>query len=91
LRPTQGSRLIALPAAVALGLGLFAASLVSPPSVARVASGPLDAQASELVRLINGARAAEGRSSLSLDPFLASNCYTSLSLRRKRRRSRTVS
>jgi uncharacterized protein YkwD len=72
LRPTRGSRLIALPAAVVLGLGLFAASLMSQPSVARAASGPLDAQASELVRLINGARAAEGRSSLSLDPFLAS-------------------
>jgi hypothetical protein len=72
LRPTQGSRLIALPAAMALGLGLFAASLLSQPSVARAASGPLDAQASELVRLINGARAAEGRSPLSLDPFLAS-------------------
>jgi uncharacterized protein YkwD len=35
-------------------------------------SGALDAQSSELVRLINGARAADGLSALSVDPFLAS-------------------
>jgi hypothetical protein len=34
-------------------------------------SGPLDAQSSEIVRLINGARAAQGRAALNIDPFLA--------------------
>jgi len=72
VRSPRLPRRLALPAVVALSLGLFAASLAWQPPVAEAASGPLDAQATELVRLINGARAAEGRSPLSLDPFLAS-------------------
>jgi hypothetical protein len=61
----------ALSLALALGLGLFATSLAwkVPPAGA---SGPLDNQASELVRLINGARSASGKSSLTIDVFLAS-------------------
>ena len=61
----------ALPLALALGLGLFATTLVwqVPPAAA---SGSLDNQASDLVRLINGARSASGKSSLTIDLFLAS-------------------
>ena len=71
MRFSHRSRL-ALPAAAALGLALFASSLTWQVPTARAGSGPLDAQASELVRLINGDRAAEGLAQLSVDPFLAS-------------------
>ena len=66
------TRLIAVPAAAALGLALFTMSLGWHVPAARAGSGALDAQASELVRLINGARAADGLSVLLVDPFLAS-------------------
>jgi hypothetical protein len=66
------ARLIALPAAAALGLGLFTISLGWQVPAAKAGSGALDAQSSELVRLINGARAADGLPALSVDPFLAS-------------------
>jgi hypothetical protein len=71
LRLTRQMRL-AVPAAVALGLALFTATLAWQVPAATAASGPLDAQASELVRLINGARAANGKAALSVDIFLAS-------------------
>jgi hypothetical protein len=61
-----------VPAAVALGLALFSATLAWQVPAATAASGPLDSQASELVRLINGARAANGKSALNIDVFLAS-------------------
>ena len=63
---------LALPAAVVLGFGLFAGSLTWQVPAVKAASGPIDAQASELVRLMNGARAAEGKAALKWDPFLAS-------------------
>lgn len=69
---TRPSRLIALPAAVAFGLALFVASLTWQVPAARAGSGPLDAQSNEIVRLINGARAASGKSALNVDTFLAS-------------------
>ena len=62
----------AVPAAVALGLVFFTATLAWQVPAASASSGPLDNQASELVRLINGARAANGKSALSIDVFLAS-------------------
>lgn len=69
MRLTQTSRLIAL--SVALGLALSAASFSFLAPAAQAASGPLDAQSTELVRLINGARAANGKGALNVDPFLA--------------------
>jgi hypothetical protein len=71
VRLTRQMRL-AVPAAVALGLAFFTATLAWQVPTATAASGPLDSQASELVRLINGARAANGKSALSIDVFLAS-------------------
>ena len=70
MRLTRQMRL-AVPAAVALSLVFFTATLAWQVPAATAASGPLDAQASELVRLINGARAASGKSALSIDVFLA--------------------
>src|SRR5271157_2051517 len=70
-RSAQPSPLHALPVAVALGLALFVASLTWQVPTVRAGSGPLDAQASEMVRLINGARATNGLSALGVDPFLA--------------------
>lgn len=65
------SRPVAILATTALGLALFGASLTwQVPTVQ--AGSALDAQASELVRLINGARSANGKSALNVDPFLAS-------------------
>jgi hypothetical protein len=71
LRVNRPSRL-ALPAAVAFGLSLFAVSLTWQVPAVAASSGPIDAQAAELVRLMNGARAAEGKPALKVDPFLAS-------------------
>jgi Cysteine-rich secretory protein family len=71
VRLNQPMRL-GVPAAVALGLAMFLTTLAWEVPAARAASGPLDAQASELVRLINGARAAYGKAPLSVDVFLAS-------------------
>jgi hypothetical protein len=56
---------------VVLGLVLFAASLAWGVPTATASTGPLDAQSSELVRLINGARAAAGLAQLDVDTFLA--------------------
>lgn len=63
---------LAVPVAAALGLALFTASLAWQVPAATAASGPLDAQSSELVRLINGARSANGKSQLRVDTFLSS-------------------
>lgn len=63
---------LAMPVAAALGLALFTTSLAWQVPAASAASGPLDAQASELVRLINGARSANGKSQLRVDTFLSS-------------------
>lgn len=71
MRFIHRSRSVAVPAAVALGMALFAASLTWQLPTVRAGSA-LDAQASELVRLINGARSANGRGALNVDPFLAS-------------------
>ena len=71
MRFIHWSRSVAVPAAAALGLTLFAVSLTwQVPTVQ--AGSALDAQSSELVRLINGARSANGRGAFSVDPFLAS-------------------
>ncbi len=69
MRLIQPSRLVAL--SVALGLAMFAASLTLRVPAAQASSGPLDAQSNELVRLINGARAANGLGALYVDPYLA--------------------
>ena len=71
MRVNRPSRL-ALPAAVAFGLSLFAVSLTWQVPAVAASSGPIDAQATEFVRLMNGARAAEGKPALKVDPFLAS-------------------
>ena len=69
--PTQrGPRLGVLRLAVALSLGLLAFSFSwQVPGVK--AAGAATSQASELVRLINGARAAAGKPALAVDLFLA--------------------
>lgn len=66
LRPRLG----VLRLAVVLSLGLLAFSFSwQVPSVQ--AAGPANTQANELVRLINGARAAAGKPALAVDRFLA--------------------
>jgi hypothetical protein len=66
LRPRHG----VLRLAVVLSLALLAFSFSwQVPSVQ--ASGPATTQAGELVRLINGARAAAGKPALAVDRFLA--------------------
>ncbi|HEX7491049.1 MAG TPA: CAP domain-containing protein [Candidatus Limnocylindrales bacterium] len=71
MRFTKPSRLVIIPAAIALGFSLFAASMTWGPAPAAAGSGPLDAQSTEMVRLINGARAAQGKAPLQIDTFLA--------------------
>lgn len=72
MRIAFSARFIALPAAAVLGLSLFTMSLGWQVPAVKAGSGALDAQSSELVRLINGARAADGLPALAVDPFLAS-------------------
>ena len=72
MRFTQPSRLVITPAVIVLGFSLFAASMTWGATPVAAGSGPLDAQSTEIVRLINGARAAQGKAPLSVDPFLAS-------------------
>jgi hypothetical protein len=62
----------ALPIAIAFGLALFLGSMTWQVPAVRASSGPLDPEASELVRLINGVRATRGLSQLGVDTFLAS-------------------
>src|ERR1035437_8086860 len=72
VRSTRRTRLAAaLPAAIVLGLATFTASLTWQVPGVRAGSGALDAQATEIVRLINGARVADGLPALNIDPFLA--------------------
>lgn len=61
-----------MPIAVAMGLAMFVASLSWQVPVAQASGGALDAQSSEMVRLINGARVAAGHRALNVDPTLAS-------------------
>ena len=61
-----------MPAAVLFGLALYAVSMTVQVPTVRAASSPLDAQASELVRLMNGARQAAGKAPLVIDTNLAS-------------------
>jgi hypothetical protein len=63
-------RLFVVGSAAALALGLLAGSMLVSVPVAR--AGAADADAKELVRLINGARHAAGKSSLNIDIYLAS-------------------
>jgi len=72
VRLTTRTRILAVPAAIALGASLFAVSLTWQVPTAQAGSGALDSQAKELVRLMNGARAASGKAALNWDPFLAS-------------------
>ena len=72
MRFTHRLRLPIVPAVVVAGMVMFAASLAWGVPTATASTGPLDAQSSEMVRLINGARSAAGKSSLDVDPFLAS-------------------
>ena len=62
-----GTRVVGV--SIALAFGLAAAAIAGPFPVA--ASGPGGAQASEAVRLINGARAAAGKRALVIDRYLA--------------------
>lgn len=55
-----------------LALSLFTFSLTWQVPAVHAASGPADAQATELVRLMNGARAAQGKAPLKIDVYLAS-------------------
>lgn len=57
----------------ALGLGALAlaVSLVWAVPGAKAASGAANVEATEMVRLINGVRSAEGKPALRVDPFLA--------------------
>jgi hypothetical protein len=55
--------------ALILSLALMAS--VGAMSTARAAAGPADAQATEMVRLINGVRAANSLPALNVDPALA--------------------
>jgi hypothetical protein len=64
-------RLRALVSAMAIGLSLLTTSLVWQVQPVQAGTS-LNAQANELVRLINGDRAAAGKRVLSVDPFLAS-------------------
>ena len=57
--------------AMVLGVISLAASLAFAVPSTSAASGPANPEASELVRLINGVRAANGLSALRLDPTLA--------------------
>ena len=66
------TRIIAVPAAIALALSLFTFTLTWQVPAVHAGSGPLDAQASEIVRLINGARVANGKAALKVDVYLAS-------------------
>jgi cell division septation protein DedD len=61
-----------MPAAVLLGLALYVVSMTVQVPTVRAATSPLDAQASELVRLMNGARKAAGKAPLVVDTNLAS-------------------
>ena len=58
--------------AFALGALMLAVSLAWSVPTARAAGGAADAQATELVRLINGERAYLGKAPLGADTFLAS-------------------
>jgi hypothetical protein len=62
-------RLLAVMGASALALGLLGASLFV--AVPGVNAGAANADANEIVRLINGDRAAAGKRALSVDSFLA--------------------
>ncbi len=56
-----------------MGLAAFAVAVslaIAVPGAA-AASEPANTQASEMVRLINGVRSAEGRAALRVDPYLA--------------------
>ena len=66
--PSQ--RLNLLSASMALAMALLAGSMLIQVPAAK--AGAADADAREIVRLINGARHAAGRSSLNVDIFLAS-------------------
>jgi hypothetical protein len=71
VRISHRPRLRGFAAALAIALSLLATSLAW--QVQAVAAGSsLNAQATELVRLINGDRAAAGKPALAVDPFLAS-------------------
>ena len=56
--------------ALFVGVALSAALLFGAPTT-QAASGPADAQATEMVRLINGVRSANGLAGLNVDPNLA--------------------
>jgi uncharacterized protein YkwD len=67
---TQSGLSRAVHAALALGVAL-AATMAFAVQTAEAASGPADAQASEMVRLINGVRWANNLPALNVDPKLA--------------------
>ena len=71
MRLTTRKRILAVPVAVAFGASLFAVSLTWQVPTAQGASAAV-AQRNEIYRLINGSRAAAGKSALNVDIFLES-------------------
>jgi hypothetical protein len=71
VRFTTRTRILAVPAAVVLGASLFAVSLTWQVPSVHAASAAV-AQRNEVYRLINGARAANGKGALNVDIFLES-------------------
>ena len=71
MRLTTRTRILAVPAAVVLGASLFAVSLTWQVPTAQGASAAVT-QRNEIYRLINGSRAAAGKSALNVDIFLES-------------------
>lgn len=71
MRLTTRTRILAVPAAVALGASLFAVSLTVQVPTAQASSAAVD-QRNEIYRLINGSRAAAGKSAVNVDVFLES-------------------
>ena len=71
MRLTTRTRILAVPAAVALGASLFAVSLTVQVPTAQ-ASSAAASERNEIYRLINGSRAAAGKSYLNVDIFLES-------------------
>jgi hypothetical protein len=71
VRLTSRTRILAVPAAVALGASLFTVSLTWQVPSAQASSAAVT-QRNEIYRLINGSRAANGKAALNVDIFLES-------------------
>jgi hypothetical protein len=70
VRKRNLTRILAVPAALALGLSMFTVSLTF--QVPTVQAAAINNQARELVRMMNGVRAAQGKGPLVINLFLES-------------------